>query len=117
MFSLVDIGEDQLVMFVNFYGWTGAARDPHAAARTDILIDIAIQELAMHHKVPTLFVGDFNGNTFNFPTLTKMLDKLGWTDIGANASRGAKMTLNLPALLPEPKHPPGEIMSLLTHLA
>ena len=89
---LVDIGSKQQLLIINIYGWQGAASDTATAARTNDLMEAALEEARLLNRtskgsIPILMLGDFNGNPHNFPALTAIIRDHYWTDLGAVAER------------------------------
>lgn len=87
LFTVVDIGHLQQVLIMNIYGWTGGAKHPDTALRTDALLEAARVECDLHPAMPTFLVGDFNGDTCNFQTRSLLTKCKAWTDLGAAAAQ------------------------------
>ena len=68
----------------NIYGWTGGVQGSVAAGRTNDLIKIALNELALQPEGPQLICGDINGDTCNFACLHALLEDGGLLDLGAS---------------------------------
>ena len=68
----------------NIYGWTGGVQGSVAAGRTNDLIKIALNELALQPEGPQLLCGDINGDTCNFPCLHALLEDGELIDLGAS---------------------------------
>ena len=84
-FYEVGIGKGEQVRIVNVYCWTGAHNNQHARKRTANMFIIIKAELDAPSECPTFMMGDFNGDIDDFPTLTKLIDEEGWSDLGAIA--------------------------------
>ena len=75
---------DGLSFLTNVYGWTGGSLGSIAAGRTNDLLKIAWNELALQPDGRSLMCGDINGDTVNFPILHALLQDGALIDIGAN---------------------------------
>ena len=53
---------------------------------TDLILQAIYQEVQQFPGMPQLIVGDLNGETANFPTLSLFSQDLGWNDVGKVAS-------------------------------
>ena len=75
---------------VNVYGWTGA-HQPARAQKKANMFNIIKAELDAQSECPTFIMGDFNGGIEDFPTLAKLIDEEGWSDLGAIAGQWGQM--------------------------
>ena len=64
------------------YGWTGGVHGSTAAGRTNDLLKIALNELALQPEGSQLLCGDINGDTRNFPALHAALEEGSFIDLG-----------------------------------
>ena len=81
----LDLAATCMVLAV-VYVWIGAMQGNEASERTEDLVAVLCDELAMHKDAPTLITGDLNGDLCVFPTISKMISEQGWCDVGAQAS-------------------------------
>ncbi len=88
---LVPIGPNLLLRVVPLYGWTGAHGSAEAVGPTEGLLDIVADELDQAPHIPTLLIGDLNGEPEDFPTLGVLLQTKGWTDLGAAHHRWGQL--------------------------
>ena len=58
-----EVSLDNFVLTYIIYGWTNGALDPIAAARTDDLIALVVQDAAMQPPGPVLICGDVPSQT------------------------------------------------------
>ena len=91
------------------YGATGGHDDTEAAQKTDDIVQVLQKEVDEEQDVPTFFIGDFNCDPADLPTMQDLMNDRAWTDIGAVASIwGGGITLRL-ASPPMPRRRIGEI--------
>ncbi len=105
-----EITEGIFVMIYNVNGRTGASGDKLAAARTDNLIDMVLEDWDMQEDGPKMLVGDLNGNLADFPALTLGLETNALIDLVSIASKYGNPMLTTLARRPMRTKPPGGIM-------
>ena len=81
---MVTINSKSAFCIVNIYGWTNGHECTATATRTDALFANTFDELAHLPPLPTMFVGDFNADIADLPTVQRLID-LDWTDLGEKA--------------------------------
>jgi hypothetical protein len=72
-----------MLMIAIVYGWTGGTKGSIACQRTDDLMAIIKEEFEACPCGPKLIMGDINGDLADFPTISEMLRKDGWADLGS----------------------------------
>ena len=77
-----DLEKDTLPIGI-IYGWTGGTKGTVAADRTNDLLDIMLEQMALLPEGPKIIAGDFNGTHDSIQHLNDMTTKHGWTDAGA----------------------------------
>ena len=83
----LDITDKLYILIYNIYGWTNAAKDKAAAARTNAMIEYILEDMAHRPQGPMMIVGDLNGDTQNFRAVQEALQTQELLDVGAHASK------------------------------
>ena len=88
----MQMGNEVTFLVYNFYGWTNGNHSKEAAARTNSMVEAALEDMALQPPGPRFLLGDLNGDPATFPALQQALDTNLLLDVGAQAHAWGEVT-------------------------